>query len=86
MVDVHSNAVKATKSAIASSVERSEMAESSLRIERAKRNELEKEVLQLRRDLGSLDSHKAAIEDLERQLGQARDEAEAARVLCWRSR
>ena len=79
MVDVHSNAVKATKSAISSSVERSEMAEASLRIERAKRNELEKEVLQLRQELGSLDSHKAIIEDLERQLGQARDEAESAR-------
>jgi chromosome segregation ATPase len=79
LLDVQTNAVQATKVSINSAVERAEAAENSLQLERSHRIELEKEIVQLKQELGSLDDHHSRIEDLERQLKQAREEADSHR-------
>ena len=61
LVDHQANAVKATKTAIQSAVERAESAENALQLERAQRLELQKEVIQLKQDLEAVETQ--AIED-----------------------
>ena len=85
LVDHQTNAVKATKTAIQSAVERAESAEKSLQLEQTQRLELEKEVVQLKQDLKGVETQQSRIDVLERQLSQARDEADAARNVMLNS-
>lgn len=81
LLDAQTIAVEATKTSIHAAVERAESAENSLQVERLRRIELEKEIVQLKQELSSLDDHKSQIDDLERQLKQAREEADSHRNL-----
>ena len=79
VLDAQTNAVKVTKASITCAVERAEAAENSLQSERLHRIELEKEIVQLKQQLGSLDDYQSRIEDLEQQLKLAREEADSHR-------
>ena len=81
LLDVQTDAVQATKASIHAAVERAELAENSLQVERQRRVELEKEVAQLKQELASFDDHTSQIDELEQQLKQAREEAESHRTL-----
>jgi len=79
LVDHQQNAVKATKTAVQTAVERAEVAERELHDERTKRLDLQKEVVSLKQQLAAVEMQQSRLDLLERQLSQAREEADAAR-------
>jgi chromosome segregation ATPase len=79
LVENQTSAVKATKAAITSAAERADSAEKQLSGERSQKVELEKEIVQLRQELGTVESLQSKIQELEMQLAQAKEEADAAR-------
>jgi len=81
LVEHQQNAVKATKTAVQTAVERAEVAERELYAERTQRLDLAKEVVSLKQQLAAVETQQSKLDLLERQLSQAREEADAARLV-----
>lgn len=79
LVDHQQNAVKATKTAVQTAVERAEFAERELQGERTQRLDSQNELLSLKQQLAAVETQQSRLDILERQLSQAREEADAAR-------
>lgn len=77
--DTQAGAIKAIRASVTSATERAESAEKALNAERLQRTELERQIIQLKQDIGTVDSQRSKLADLESQLEKAREEADTAR-------